>query len=235
MMAKLKTKREIREWLNTTVADNLPILWQEKVIDPKHPFFIEPQTFGEEQLVTLVRCNDADYEEDETEKIFLIKPYNMYVKVTREKIKVSYQCTYQTQYKAEEVEPYEFKETRFKTKVVDKQLAVAWIKEKLANKDFLLFHSLRRDNLRNYILNKQPYDKEEWETPGDYYSEINSQTKKLQEDIIDYLDIEFISYDCKTIIKIGELNKFYWLRSEDLVEVKPVEQTVTNYVPVVAT
>ncbi len=228
-MTKLKTKREIREWLNTTVADNLPILWQEKVIEPRHPFFVEPQTFGEEQLVVLVRCNDADYEEDETEKIFLIKPYSMYVRVTREKNN----GTCKIYYRAEEVEPYEFKETRFKTKVVDKQLAIDWIKEKLANKDLSFFNCFAKDVVKDYIRFQNRYNREEWENYEDYYAFIDSLTKKLEEEILDYLDITCLGSDGRTIIKIGELNKFYWLQQEDMVEVKPVEQTVINYVPVV--
>ena len=230
-MTKLKTKREIREWLNQPICNEKQIsfLWQERVIDPLHPFFVEPQTFEKEQLVTLVRVNDSDYEEDEREKIFLIKPYNMYVRVTREKI------TYQNQYKAEEVEPYEFKETRFKTKVVDKQLAVDWIKEKLANKDLSFFNCFAKDVIKDYIRFQNRFDREEWENYEDYYVFIDSITKKLEEEILDYLDITCLGSDGRTIIKIGELNKFYWLRSEDLVEVKPVEQTVVSYVPVVAT
>jgi hypothetical protein len=234
-MTKLKTKREIREWLNATVVEKLPIVWQERVIDPWHPFFVEPQRFGEEQLVTLVRVNDSDYEEDEREKIFLIKPYNMYIKVTREKIKGSYQCTYQIQYKAEEVEPYEFKETRFKTKVVNKQLAIDWIKLKIASQDATLFlWRVREGRLRDYIYHTHPYNKEEWDRKD--YDKFCENSQQEIEEILEILDIKWIQNQDRTIISIPELgNKFYWLKQEKLVEMKPVEQTVINYVPVVAT
>ena len=232
-MTKLKTKREIREWLNQPICNEKQIsfLWQERVIDPLHPFFVEPQTFEKEQLVTLVRVNDSDYEEDEREKIFLIKPYNMYVRVTREKIKASYQ----NQYRAEEVEPYEFKETRFKTKVINKQPAVSWIKEKLTNKDTSFFNCFAAGVVKDYVRFQNRYNREEWENYEDYFDFINSITKKLEEEILDYLDITCLSSDGKIIIKIGDLSKFYWLQSENLIEVKPVEQTVVSYVPVVAT
>ncbi len=228
-MTKLKTKREIREWLNTTVADNLPFLWQERVIDPKHPFFVEPQTFGEEQLVTLVRVNDSDYEEDEREKIFLIKPYNMYVKVTREINK----GTCKIYYKAEEVEPYEFKEIRFKTKVVDKQLAIDWIKLKIISQDATLFlWRVREGRLRDYIYYTHPYNKQEWDRKD--YDKFCENSQREIEEILEILDIKWIQNQDRTIISIPELgNKFYWLKQEKLVEVKPVEQTIINYVPVV--
>lgn len=234
-MTKLKTKREIREWLNATVVEKLPIVWQERVTDPCHPFFVEPQTFGEEQLVTLVRCNDADYEEDEREKIFLIKPYNMYVRITREKIKTSYQCTYQNHYKAEEVEPYEFKETRFKTKVVDKQLAIDWIKLKIASQDATLFlWRVREGRLRDYIYYTHPYNKQEWDRKD--YDKFCENLQREIEEILEILDIKWIQNQDRTIISIPELgNKFYWLKQEKLVEMKPVEQTIINYVPGVAT
>ena len=230
-MTKLKTKREIREWLNPTVVDKLPILWQERVTDPWHPFFVEPQTLGEEQLVSLVRVNDADYEEDEKEKIFLIKPYNMYVRVTREKNNGS--C--KIYYKAEEVEPYEFKETRFKTKLVNKQLAVDWIKLKIASQDATLFFwRVREGRLRDYIYYTHPYNKQEWDRKD--YDKFCENSQQEIEEILEILDIKWIQNQDRTIISIPELgNKFYWLNQEKLVEMKPVEQTIINYVPVVAT
>lgn len=233
-MPQLKTKREIRECLGNEKNQNFSYVWYNQIENPRHPFFIKSElSTDQKDQIVLVRVNDADYEEDEKEKIFLIKPYNMYIRVTRSTEK--YRLGSNDFYKAEEVEPYEFKETRFKTKVVDKQLAIDWIKLKIASQDATLFlWRVREGRLRDYIYYTNPYNKEEWDRKD--YDKFCENSQKEIEEILEILDIKWIQNQDRTIISIPELgNKFYWLKQEKLVEMKPVEQTVINYVPVVAT
>lgn len=233
----LKTKYEIREFLNDEKnRPNLSFVWYNQIGYPKYPFFKKPYDLStDKEQIVLVKVNDADYEEDENEKIFLIKPYNMYVKITRKKEKL--RCESNSFFYGEEVEPYEFKEIRFKKINLEnkKEKAITWIQEKLKNKDFKLFSNILKNELSEYFKYKMPYNLEEWDNYGSYIKQINITKKFVQEEILDFLGVSWFISNNNCIIQIEALNKFYLFEpeKENMIEVKPVEQTVTNYVPVV--